>query len=159
FSALGSLYHEPLWVFYRGEERLDRLSRLAGKRVGVGPMGSGTYAIALRLLAANGLIESPSSGGGSPANLVRGNVPAAARALQKGELDAAFFVAAFDADYIQGLLNDRSVNLMNCDQQEAYHRRFRFLAPVTVPAGMVDLGLNIPAQDVALLAPTAMLVV
>ena len=30
--------------------------------------------------------------------------PWRARALQKGELDAAFFVAAFEADYIQGLL-------------------------------------------------------
>ena len=51
------------------------------------------------------------------------------------------------------------MNLLNFDQHEAYHRRFRFLAPVTVPAGMVNLGQNIPGQDVALLAPTAMLVV
>ena len=79
--------------------------------------------------------------------------------MRKGELDAAFFVAAFEADYIQGLLNDRRVNLLSFDQHEAYHRRFRFLAPVTVPAGMVNLAENIPGQDVALLAPTAMLVV
>ena len=51
------------------------------------------------------------------------------------------------------------MNLLSFDQHEAYHRRFRFLAPVTVPAGMVNLGQNIPGQDVALLAPTAMLVV
>ena len=58
--ALGSLYHEPLWVFYRGDKPLERLSQLAGKRIGVGPAGSGTYAIAMPLLAANGLIESGS---------------------------------------------------------------------------------------------------
>ena len=91
--------------------------------------------------------------------LVQENVSAAAKALRNGELDAAFFVAAFDADYIQELLNDKSVTLLNFDQHEAYHRRFRFLAPVTVPAGLVDLGQNIPGQDIALLAPTAMLVV
>ena len=91
--------------------------------------------------------------------LVEENVAAAAKALQKGELDAAFFVAAIEADYIQGLLNDRSVKLLSFDQHEAYHRRFRFLAPVTLPAGMVNLGQNIPGQDVSLLAPTAMLVV
>jgi hypothetical protein len=79
--------------------------------------------------------------------------------LRKGELDAACFVAAFEADYIQDLLNDRGVRLLSFDQQEAYHRRFRFLAPVTLPAGIVDLGRNVPARDVALLAPTAMLVV
>jgi hypothetical protein len=111
------------------------------------------------LLAANGLIESKSSQGNAPAVLVEQNVAAAATSLRKGELDAAFFVAAFEADYIQGLLNDSSVRLLNFDQQEAYHRRFRFLAPVTVPAGLVNLGQNLPGQDVALLAPTAMLAV
>jgi hypothetical protein len=163
FYALGSLYREPLWVFYRGDKRLERLSQLAGKRIGVGPPGSGTYAIAMRLLAANGLIESGAGSGSSTGDpravLVREDVAAAAAALQKGELDAAFFVAAFEADYIQSLLNDRGVNLMNFAQHEAYHRRFRFLSPVTVPAGMVNLGSNLPGQDVALLAPTAMLAV
>ncbi len=37
FYALGSLYHEPLWVFYRGDTPLLRLSQLVGKRIGVGP--------------------------------------------------------------------------------------------------------------------------
>jgi hypothetical protein len=51
------------------------------------------------------------------------------------------------------------VSLLGFDQHEAYHRRFRFLAPVTVPAGLVNLGRNVPAVDVSVLAPTAMLVV
>ena len=58
FHALGSLYREPLWVFYRGDQRLERLSQLAGKRIGIGPTGSGTHAIASQLLAVNGLIDS-----------------------------------------------------------------------------------------------------
>ena len=158
-QALGSLYREPLWVFYRGQERLERLSQLAGRRIGVGPEGSGTHAIAMQLLAANGLIDSGSSGEKSRAVLVEGDVAAAAAALAKGELDAAFFVAAFEADYIRGLLGDGRVSLLGFGQHEAYHRRFRFLAPVTMPAGLLDLGRNIPDRDVALLAPTAMLVV
>ncbi len=163
FHALGSLYREPLWVFYRGDKRLERLGQLEGKRIGVGPLGSGTYAVAMRLLAANGLVESDVRSGSSAGNPravpVQENVAAAAAALRKGELDAAFFVAAFEADYIQSLLNDPRVNLLNFDQHEAYRRRFRFLAPVVVPAGMVDLARNVPSRDVALLAPTAMLAV
>jgi uncharacterized protein len=159
FYALGSMYREPLWVFYRGDKPLERLSQLAGKRIGVGPLGSGTHAIARQLLAVNGLAESKSSKENSRAVLVEENVATAAKALQQGELDAAFFVAAIEADYIQSLLNDRTINLLDFDQHEAYHRRFRFLAPVIVPAGLVNLGQNIPAQDVSLLAPTAMLVV
>ncbi len=159
FYALGSLYHEPLWVFYRGDKRLERLSQLAGKRIGVGPPGSGTHPVAMRLLAANGLSEGESPQGQSRPVLVEEDVGAAATALQKGELDAAFFVAAIEADYIQRLLVDAGVKLLSFDQREAYRRRFRFLAPVTVPAGMMNLGQNVPGQDVALLAPTAMLAV
>jgi TRAP transporter TAXI family solute receptor len=159
FHALGSLYHEPLWVFYRGEKRVERLGQLAGKRIGTGPPGSGTYAVAVQLLRANGLIESEPAREGSRTVLVRDDVAASARALQRGELDATFIVAALEADYIQSLLHDPGVSLMSFGRQEAYHRRFRFLATVTLPAGIVDLGRNIPGQDIALLAPTAMLVV
>lgn len=159
FDALGSVYHEPLWVFYRGDKLVNRLAELAGKRIGVGPPGSGTHAIARQLLAINGLVESRYSNEGARAVLVEESVATAATALQKGELDAAFFVAAFEADYIQRLLNDQKVRLLNFDQHEAYHRRFRFLAPLTLPTGLVNLGQNIPDHDVSLLAPTAMLVV
>jgi TRAP transporter TAXI family solute receptor len=159
FYALGSMYREPLWVFYRGDQQLERISELAGKRIGIGPPGSGTCAIAKQLLAINGLTESQSSREKGRVVLVQDNVAAAASALQKGELDAAFFVAGFEADYVQSLLHDPNVKLLSFDQHEAYHRRFRFMAPVTVPAGLADLGRNVPGRDVSLLAPTAMLVV
>ncbi len=160
FVALGSLYREPLWIFHRGEKRLERLSQLEGKRIGVGPQGSGTHAVAMQLLSANGLIDSKSkaSSESSRATLSQQNVGAAAAALQKGDLDAAFFVAAFEADYIQDLLKDPRLKLLNFPRRSAYLRRFRFLAPVTLPAGIVDLGRDIPGEDVSLLAPTAMLV-
>jgi TRAP-type uncharacterized transport system substrate-binding protein len=162
FHSLGSLYHEPLWVFYRGDRRLGRLVEIEGRRVGVGPTDSGTHAIAMRLLAANDLAGSPGEAGGAGGHprpvLAREDVVAdAANALRKGELDAAFFVAAFEADYVRALLNDPGVKLLSFDQHEAYRRRFRFLAPVTFPAGIVDLARNVPAEDVHLLAPTAML--
>ena len=84
-------------LFYRGDKRVNRLAELAGKRVGVGPAGSGTHAIARQLLYVNGLIDSQFSKIGSNAVLVEETVAAAATALQNGSLDAAFFVAAFEA--------------------------------------------------------------
>jgi TRAP transporter TAXI family solute receptor len=159
FYALGSLYREPLWVFYRGDEPLERASQLAGQRIGTGPPGSGTYSIATKVLDVNGVVEPRSPGEGPRTVLVQQDAAATATALRRGDLDAAFFVAAFEAEYIQGLLRDKNVALLSFGQQEAYRRRFRFLAPVTLPAGMVDLGRNLPRRDVALLAPTAMLVV
>ncbi len=157
--SLGSLYREPLWVFHRADREVARLPDLAGLRVGIGSEGSGTQAVAMRMLAAVGLAGGPGSTGSTPAALVARSVADAADALLAGDLDAAFFVAGFEADYIQKLLGDDRVKLLGFEQSEAYRRRFRFLAPVMLPAGIVDLGRNRPDRDVPLLAPTAMLVV
>jgi hypothetical protein len=51
------------------------------------------------------------------------------------------------------------VHVLDFEQHEAYRRRFRFLAPVTIPAGMVNLSQNLPGEDISLLAPTAMLTI
>lgn len=157
--ALGSLYREPLWVFHRADREVRNLGALAGMRIGIGAEGSGTQAVAVRMLAANGLTGETGSDGNPRARLVAQKVADAADALRKGELDAAFFVAAFEAEYIQELLGDPRVKLLGFDQQEAYRRRFRFLAPVSLPTGVVDLAKDVPPRDVPLLAPTAMLVV
>jgi TRAP transporter TAXI family solute receptor len=154
FLALGSLYREPLWVFYRGEtgkDNIDRLSYFQGKRLGVGNPGSGTRAIALQLLKANELTGK----------VTQNDDPAAAAAekLKRGDLDAAFFVAGIDANYIQDLVKDSNIRLLNFSQHEAYHRKFRFLSQVTIPEGLIDLGQNMPRKDINLVAPTAMLVV
>jgi uncharacterized protein len=89
---------------------------------------------------------------------MKDNVAASAEALRKGDLDAAFVVAAPEAEYVKILLHDDGVRLLSFDQQEAYHRKFRYLSSVTLPMGLINLDRNLPAHDVALLAPTAMLV-
>ena len=38
--SLGSVFYEPVWVFYRGET-IERLSDLQGKRIAIGQEGSG----------------------------------------------------------------------------------------------------------------------
>src|SRR5215510_3104825 len=40
--SLGTVYNQPFWIFYSGNEQLDRLSQLKGKRIAVGPVGSAT---------------------------------------------------------------------------------------------------------------------
>ena len=41
--SLGNAYTNPFWIFYSSDEPLDRLSQLKGKRIAVGPVGSGTH--------------------------------------------------------------------------------------------------------------------
>ena len=52
--SLGSMFYEPLAVFYRGAP-LERLSELKGRRIAIGLEGSGTRILALTLLKANGI--------------------------------------------------------------------------------------------------------
>ena len=149
--SLGSLYYEPLWVFYRGNAALDRLSQLKGKRVAIGPEGSGIRKLALQLLAANDAEKRPTM-------LLEHGMSAAAKALQQGEIDAAFIVAGADSPVVQELLRAPGVRVMSMSQAMAYTRLFPFLSSVVLPQGAIDLARNLPSQDTTLLSATATLV-
>ena len=53
--SLGAVFPEPLSLFYRGATPRHGIAGLAGKRLAIGPEGSGTRALALTLLQANGI--------------------------------------------------------------------------------------------------------
>jgi TRAP transporter TAXI family solute receptor len=150
-TALGSLYYEPLWVFYRHPEVAHRLTDFQGRRLATGAKGSGTRALALALLADNH-IDSPAG------NLQALGGKAAAQALRQGAVDAAFFVAAPSSPLIQELLHDKTIRLMSFTRAAAYIERNHALAAVTLREGVIDLQANIPPQDVTLLASAANLI-
>ncbi len=149
-KSLGSLYFEPLWVFYRGPET-DRLTDLAGMRTAIGEPGSGTRRITLTLLADN-FIDA-----GADTILPLGG-QAAADALLDGSIDAAFFVASPEAPVVQRLLHRPDIRLLSFARAAAYAQTHHYLSAVTLPEGIIDLQANIPARDTTLLAPTANLV-
>lgn len=150
-QGLASLYHEPLWVFHRLDDELVDLRDLAGRHVAVGAPGSGTRAVALQLLARNGI-------DGVTAVLRDFPGAAAAEALRSGVVDAAFFVAAPSSPLVAALLRDPEVQLYGFTRAAAYARQFDFLSQVTLVAGQVDLAAGVPERDVTLIAPTANLV-
>ncbi|WP_371323406.1 TAXI family TRAP transporter solute-binding subunit [Dechloromonas sp. ZY10] len=152
--SLGSLFYEPVWVFYRGERfarPLSRLAELRGKRVAIGPEGSGVRQLATQLLAASEIPQGEL--------LVPLTGQKAADELVAGRLDAVFVIAAEKAPVVQTLLRSEGIRAMGFAQADAYLRRFPFLSKLTLPQGVVDLVRDLPAQDVTLLAATANLVV
>lgn len=149
--SLGGLYHEPLWVFHRLPEDITRLSDLRGRRVAIGPEGSGTRPLALQLLRANGL-------GPGQVRLSGLTGKAAVEALRSGRVDALMLIAAPEAGYITELLRDPALRLMGFVQADAYVKKFLFLSKVVLPRGAIDLVRDLPRQDVVLVAPTAQLV-
>lgn len=149
--SLGSLFYEPVWVFYRGEQPLTRLTELRGKRIAIGAEGSGVRQLARQLLEAN---EVPVSDRLLP---LSGLI--AAEELQQGRIDAAFIIASEKAPVVQVLLRSPGVKVMSFSQASAYQRRFPFLTRLTFPHGVADLVRDFPPEDIRLLAPTANLII
>ena len=149
--SLGSVFYEPVWIFYRDEKNLDRLSDLRGKRLAIGQEGSGVRQLAQQLLAAN---EVPFT-----KKLRSLSGLDAAEALQQGRIDAAFIIAAETAPVVQVLVRSPGIKVMSFAQAGAYQRRFPFLTKLTFPQGVADLVRNYPPEDIKLLAPTANLIV
>jgi TRAP-type uncharacterized transport system substrate-binding protein len=145
--SLGSLYYEPLWVFYRGRH-IEDLPGLAGTKIGIGSDESGVRALALQLLAVNHVVLPPTE-----LLPIGGNE--AADALLAGRLDAAMFVAPADSETIQRLVTAPKLRLLSFSRAEAYTRRFPYLTRLVLPQGAFDFAANIPARDVVLVAPTA----
>jgi TRAP transporter TAXI family solute receptor len=149
--SLGSLYYEPFWAVYRGDFPLERLTQLAGKRLGVGAAGSGSHALALKLLDLNGI-------GPAQATLVEQDAKSMVDALAKGGLDAAFFVVAPGTPLWDVVLHTPELHVMNMVRALSYQRRFPELTRITLPAGVLDLERNLPSQEIQTVAATAMLV-
>ena len=157
-ESLGSLFVEPIWLFYRDQAALGvdpsgtlgSLPQLAGLRVNVGTPGSGVPQLMARLFEANNVAPGAlrlSSLEQTPATV----------AFLAGEIDALVFASAPESLMVQMLLRTPGVKLMDFSQSEAYSRRFPFLTPVLLPRGVVDLARDLPPQNVRLIATTTAL--
>jgi len=148
-ASLGSISYEPLLVFYRGAKPEDVLSQFSGKRLAIGPEGSGTHSLALALLAPNGIVP-----GGSTV-LAEIDAEEAARSLMEGNLDAIFLMGdSASPQLMRQLLQTPQIHLFDFKQAEAYVRRFPYLNKLDLPRGSIDFGKDIPHHDVYLIGPT-----
>jgi hypothetical protein len=151
--SLGSIEYLPVALFYRSRKPLRVLSELRGERIAIGPLGSGTRALALTLLKANGIEP-----GGETQLLELAGSPAA-KALQDGQVDAVFLMGDSATPPTMGsLLRSPGIRLFDFTQAGAYARRFSYLNELRLPMGVFDLGKNLPARDIRLIAPTAELI-
>ena len=151
-ATLGSMYLEPVWVFYRGKTQFDRLDQLKGLKIAVGQPGSGAQLFALQLLAANGVATDDS-------RLVTLGGMTAVDALKRGDVDAFFVVGAPQAPVVDALLHTDGISLLNFAQADGYVRHFPHLLKITLPRGAIDIRGDQPPRDIQLLAATANLVV
>ena len=149
--SLGSLFVEPVWLFYRGSAKLRSFRDMRGLRINVGPGGTGVPQLFAKILDANGMAR------GDVKLTDMENTPAT-MALLAGKIDGMVFSSSAEALLIQMLLQTPGIRLFDFTQAEAYARRFAFLSAVRLPRGIVDFGRDIPSRDYQLIAPTATLV-
>jgi TRAP transporter TAXI family solute receptor len=151
--SLGAVFYEPLWVFYRAGVKMDELQDVAGKRVAIGPEGSGVRVLSKLLLdeagvAADKFTAIPLAG------------QAAATALKAGEIDAALIVSgAATTGFVADLIGDPNIRLMSMSEANAFSRRHPYLGKVTLYRGVIDLAKILPKDDVLLVAPAAQIAV
>jgi hypothetical protein len=157
-TSLGSLFVEPLWLFYRedaaqrllGHDTVNNITELRGWHINVGTAGSGVPRLFSTLLDVNRI----------PRDALRlselEQTPATV-AFLNGELDALVFASAPESLMVQMLLQTPGVKLLDFAQSEAYSRRFGYLTPVVLPQGVVDLAANNPQRDMRLVASTTSL--
>jgi len=104
-ESLGTLFYEPLWLFHKREVgntkgHLD----LRGRRISVGPLGSGTRELTLELLKRNGIDKQNSE-------LLALTTKESEEKLLAGEIDALGTVNAWEAPIVQKLISDEHIGL------------------------------------------------
>lgn len=150
--TLGGLFYEPFWVFARAETGARDFTDLRNAAVAVGDEGSGTRALAQHVRREFG------GAWGANSDLTLGGA-AAATALKAGQIDAAVFAADISAPYVDDLLKTEGIILVPFPRAPAMAQRLPALAPITLLRGVVDVGADLPGEDIPMIAPVAQLVV
>jgi TRAP-type uncharacterized transport system substrate-binding protein len=146
--STGLIYNVPFWIFYPSSTTLDGLPQLKGKRIAVGPEGSGTRFTAERIL-------SKANINAKTATLVPLEGNAAIEALNDGRVDAVLIVGGSDAPAVRTLLTNPQVRLMDFPTAEAFTRLFPDLVRLVLPKGAIEIDPPNPPNDVTLVGTTA----
>jgi TRAP-type uncharacterized transport system substrate-binding protein len=151
-ESLGSVFYKPLWLFHRGAPPGPRLAGLHGRRLSIGPQGSGTQALTLELFARSGIDRRF-------AVMLPLAPEQAAEQLLHGDIDAVLLSTAWESPVAQRLLAAPGIGLAGFPHTDAYVALYPYLTKLLVPAGIGNLAQNRPPENVELLATTANLVV
>jgi len=148
-ESLGTLFFEPLWLFYRSGIG-EGLERYRGRRISIGPEGSGGRALALEILKRTKVDAVVGELSGFPPQ-------EAADKLIAGEIDIAFVVLGWDSPVVRRLMAADGIEVASVPRPDAFIALYPFLSKVVLPAGVADLAANRPPADVVLLSTKASL--
>ena len=150
-ESLGTMFFEPLWLFYR-KGIGDGMERFRGRRISIGPEGSGGRALAIEIMKRTKVDAVVGE-------LLPFSPQEAADKLIAGEIDMAFVVSGWDSPVVRQLMAADGIDVANVPRPDAFIALYPFLSKVVLPSGVADLAANRPPSDVILLAAKASLAV
>jgi TRAP-type uncharacterized transport system substrate-binding protein len=147
-SSMGLISDIPFWIFYPSSESLTGLAQLKGRRIAVGPEGSGARYTAERLLSKANIDTKT-------ATFLPFSGDAAVAALMDGRADVALLVGGSDAPSVAKLLTNPKLRVMNFSTADALTRVFPDLVKLVLPKGVIEVDPPNPPEDITLVGTTA----
>ena len=152
--SLGSIGHQPLWLFLRETLPNDNLfDALDGQRVSIGLPGSGTRTIMESLLP---LLNEQTL---DRLELVAMNAGDSIAALRDGDIDAMFLLAGIESGNARQLLFDERIMIHDFTLADGLTRHLDFVESVVLPKGAIQLHPPRPERDVRMIATTTTLLI
>ena len=143
-AAVGVIYPEVMQVVALKDSGIKTIADLKGKRVSIGPPGSGTASAALKILEAYGIDPE------KDIEKFQDTFADAARKLKDGNLDAAFAVLAVPAANIVDITTAKPITIVDIEG-EALNKLLEMapaFSPYEIPAGTYE-GQDEPAKTVS----------
>ena len=131
-QSLGTMFYEPVWWFYRPEIAESGPDALRGRKVSIGPEGSGTRALSIELIQRAGTL-------GQFAQVLPFSPRTAAEKLMAGDIDTAFMLSSWDSPVVQALLADDRIALSGFPHADAMVAIYPFLSKLVLPKGVTDI--------------------
>jgi len=148
-TVAAPLYAEPVYVIVRKGREIASAKDLMGRRVALGPVGSGMRASATTLLRHCGI---------GPESLVD-HTRYFAELSSDSSLDAAIATSGMLSPDLHALMHDGEFELLPLVNARALSIHHPYFMPVTIPRGLFRPEPPIPARPVETVATTAVLAV
>ena len=149
--AVAQLYPEMFHLIANKDANIQSMADLRNKAIAIMPEGSGSYDLFWPLASHYGLGEGDFT--------ARPMTSAEAHAaLQQNEVEALFRIIGLGNPSVSELLKNPDYELVPIQQIGALQLRQPYLEPTVIPRGSYDGGTPIPAEDLPVIAVSAVLV-
>jgi len=150
-QAVAQLYPEMFHLIANRDADIQSMADLKNKTVAVMPEGSGSYELFWPLASHYGLSENDFTA--LPLTTAQAHT-----ALQQNEVDALFRIIGLGNPSVRDLLKNPDYELVPIEQIGALQLTQPYLEPTVIPQGSYDGGTPIPAEDLPVIAVSAVLV-